>query len=261
MKMVLKDSRAKLRRAQEHLDAIKGQIQTFLDDKPYRVVVDPPVHHRFIVRLDNAPEIPAEDWAFIVDDCIHNLRVALDYIAWRLAGSDPRDTHTQFPIFTTEQSWNTNSCNMIRRMRPKAQAILKKLQPFNGSDPAHAALSGIRALDNADKHKLLTVVVATPLDFSVEWVKAGTPDILSPQIALATSTPELSGNTVLASIVDPHASNDVEMQATLTPDIAFGEGLFPGPPRTLVIPSLNADVAEVREGIKIFEGRPELFSS
>ena len=60
-------------------------------------------------RSHNAPDLPGEDWALRIGDCIHNLRAALDYIAWRLAGSRPTDTQTQFPIFNTKPGWDTTT--------------------------------------------------------------------------------------------------------------------------------------------------------
>jgi hypothetical protein len=261
--MTLKDSRAKLRRAQEHFDMLKGQIDTFLEAKPYRVVVDPPVDDLFIVRLDNAPDIPAEDWALIIGDCVHNLRAALDYIAWRLAGSDPDDTNTQFPIFLTTEKWDRFSAKCIKRMKPEAQAILKKGQPFDRPDPENTALGGIYILDNADKHKLLTVVAACPRHFAVEWAQhGGTPDVPPPAAGVRVAiNPAMSGNTVLAAIHDPYASSDVQMQPELTPDIAFGQSLFAGPNYTAVLDSLEATIREVATVIETFEGRPDLFPS
>jgi hypothetical protein len=199
-------------------------------------------------------------WALLIGDCVHNLRCALDYIAWQLAGSDPDDSQTQFPIFITEAGWNIRADRRVRRMLPAAQAILKKGQPFNGSDPTGTALHGIRLLDDADKHKLLTVIAAMPLQFSVTWVTPTTTDsAMKPPLVTVLPNPTLRGDAVIATIVvyEP-GGEEMKMEPYLTPDIAFGERLFGFPP-TRVLSSLVGMLAEVKTVIDTFESRPELF--
>jgi len=51
--------------------------------------------------------VPPEDLALIAGDAIHNLRSALDHIAWELvaAGSSEPNHRTQFPVGKTQASY------------------------------------------------------------------------------------------------------------------------------------------------------------
>jgi hypothetical protein len=257
--MVLQDSRAKLGRAQEHFDTLQREIDAFLETKPYRIVIDRPLDHWYVFRIDTASDIPSERWALLIGDCVHNLRAALDYIAWRLAGSDPDDTHTQFPIFLTEGSWDRSASKCIRSMGSAAQALLKAGQPFNRPNPRNSALGGIHVLDNADKHKLLTVVAAMPRQLSIQFGSTASADDRPNTSVTVASKPALRSNAVLAVLHDPNPALAMDMESELTPDIAFGESLYPGPMHTVVVGSLSAAIVEVQTIIEFFESRPEVF--
>ena len=100
MNRTVEGSRAKLRRAKEHLDHIEAEITQFLNAESYGVTVERPTKTVAVVRVTKVPDrrIPVEDWALIIGDCVHNARAAIDYIAWQLAGSDMNDRTTMFPI-------------------------------------------------------------------------------------------------------------------------------------------------------------------
>ena len=255
--MRLNDSRAKFRWAHQHFNVLKNDIAVFLEPKPYRVVVERPSDKTYVVRLDNAPGIPAEDWALRVGDCVHAMRCALDFIAWKLAGSRAGDRQTQFPIFDTEAGWNANHERRVGRMKPQAQALLKVGQPFNAPDPALSGLTGIRVLNDADKHRLLTVVAAMPLQFSATWARAGMP--AEPTAMSIPRGTVLSGNAVIATFEFPDPTPEMQMLTYLAPDIAFGKGLLDSTTPVQVVGSLTAMLSEVEAIIDVFEGRPDLF--
>ena len=96
---LLKECWHKLDRAKEHLKALDEEIGVFLDSKPAVVVREYDAQlPRYLFRVKSMRAIPQARWALIIGDCVHNLRSALDYIAWRLAGSDHEDRRTLFPI-------------------------------------------------------------------------------------------------------------------------------------------------------------------
>ena len=252
--MRLVDSHAKLGRAQYHFDTLKAEIDAFIQTKRYRLVVDKPTDHLCIVRLDTTPVIPAERWGLLVGDCIHNLRSALDYTAWQLAGGDTADTHTQFPIFETREEWQSKGVSRIRRLKPEARALIKRMQPFHSATPRDALLNVIRILDNTDKHMLIPVVAAAPRSFRIDVVADSSAIVPQPTFI---RPPVLSGNAVLATLENSNAANDAKVEPYLTIFIAFGESLFPVPVH--LIYSINNMFIDVKDVIDAFERRPELF--
>jgi hypothetical protein len=254
--MTLEGSRAKLRRAHEHFAALDADIGTFLEAHPYRVLVESPARNLYVVRLNETPRIPGEHWAVLIGDCVHNLRCALDYIAWLLAGGDPTDSETQFPIFTTEAGWKARGQRCVRRMSSAAQAFIERGQPYNGPDPPTAALNGLRLLSDADKHKLLTVVAAVPADIGLTW------HIENPSAPMVALNPNanLMNNAVLATLKFPDGAENVQVECEFTPDVSFGDlgGLGR---RVHVIGSLSVMLIEIDAVITAFEQRPELFPS
>jgi hypothetical protein len=98
--------RAKLGRARSHFEALASRVGNFFARQRYIVSVE---RHddgkQYIARLVKPPEIPAIEWALLIGDCIHNARSAPDYLVWELAGADPDDRTTMFPIFLTPEGY------------------------------------------------------------------------------------------------------------------------------------------------------------
>jgi len=162
----------KLDRAQEHLEILKGQIETFSDSHPYTVAK----------RREGKKEVwrlhftsgPPTSVLLVGADFIHNVRSGLDHLAVALVPSSRR-RKTSFPIFwggvweppqkgEDEQTlkdrarWET----IVEKMKPEAVAILKTLQPYRGYTPQSEEthlLYSLNRLWNTDKHTRLPFVV------------------------------------------------------------------------------------------------------
>lgn len=245
--MRFEGSRAKIRRAREHFDVLESKINAFLNPNPYRVAVDHTVPNLYVVRIDNEPpELPFEEWGLLIGDCVHNLRCALDYIAWQLAGSDPGDRMTLFPIFETVYGWNRPKSKSRRAKLPLcAISMMQAMQPYQAKNPPKTALNGLRLLDDADKHQLLTVAV--PLQNTIRLILKRVPiDRLIVPTINYIDTP-LHNGAIIAVARTPVGSPDVEMDAYFTPEIAFGKGLLPNErPRVLVsLRNIFTDVTNV----------------
>jgi hypothetical protein len=116
--------------------------------------------------------VPAVDpmVAAIVGDIAHNLRSALDHLAWqlvRLDGGQP-DENTVFPIHLSRLNRNGNPRNLtiapgIRRS--DIMDAVEGMQPYDASRHGHPpetdALGILQRLNNIDKHRLLLTVVHT----------------------------------------------------------------------------------------------------
>jgi hypothetical protein len=109
----------------------------------------------FSVRFRTA--LP-EELPLMIGDVVHNLRTALDHLAWQLveANGQTPGFHTSFPIFRVK-----NTKRFKRKVAGVAAAavqIMELVQPYNSGKDDLAILS---EMDNFDKHRLLIVVAST----------------------------------------------------------------------------------------------------
>lgn len=135
---------------------------------------DPLTGYHFF-RVQTLPKAERnEEISLIAGDVIHNLRSALDHLAWAMAcefaGGEPRDpTGVQFPIRDTPVTFAD-----VRRVRtqlaPEHWQFLERFQPYHGvdgrSDSWHGRykhqLSLLRDLSNDDKHRLTQLTLLVP---------------------------------------------------------------------------------------------------
>lgn len=172
----------KLARALEHLHAAQARIEHFLEHDPGTPVLEqggPKGEMAFWCRafMQPDPEIAPR-----VCDCIHNLRQALDHLAYRLAvvvGGDPppNEKTTGFPIYDkplTDDHLRTKIGDPSK-IPTNMRAALDKAQPHNGGNAK--LLAALHELDNFDKHRFppLVTVGAVVSDVNIaelhaEWV-------------------------------------------------------------------------------------------
>lgn len=115
-----------------------------------------------------AHDPPDPSWPLLVGDALHNMRTALDYLAWecvRAAGNEP-DRHTSFPIALTEADWDQYLAGKFPPTAGMSDAVLELVhsaQPFVRQEffetLADMDLSVLKAMDDTDKHRTLHVVV------------------------------------------------------------------------------------------------------
>jgi len=128
----LRGCRAKIEWARRHFDTFKGHVDTFFAQNPYVAAVrSDPEGSRYLVRIQNPPRMPSDEWALLIGDCVHNLRSALDYLVWEMAGADPQDRTTMFPIFIDAQRYRGDAHIRLRKAPEEVQAVIEKLQPYH----------------------------------------------------------------------------------------------------------------------------------
>src|SRR5579871_3852534 len=94
----------KTQRAKDHIRDLDTAIQAFRDSDPYGFRVEDDLQtgdqvHRIQIRSETP-----EHFALLIGDAVHNLRTALDHLAWQLVlanGQVPTSGPggTQFPIY------------------------------------------------------------------------------------------------------------------------------------------------------------------
>lgn len=152
--------RVKIERAEKHLDDLEPAVRS-LGEATFKLIsLDSQSETRkpFLnVRALNIypPEIPA-----ITGDVVHNLRCALDHLAFHLVqvgitfGETPPDKweDIQFPIFSSMKSYEDGKRRRIQGARREAIEAIDALKPYKGGNEP---LWLLRRLDNTDKHSFI----------------------------------------------------------------------------------------------------------
>ena len=163
----------KLTRAQEHLDAFKGELAAFQNGNPYTV------HHQMnhdrrevTYYLVVVREAPAR-LGLMIGDCVQNLRSALDHLVFNLpraAGTDPKwERGSQFPICDTPDGFAGIVNRYLLGVDPAAITAVERLQPYDGGNPPEGKpLWYLRELSNLDKHRIIHLIAIIGLGASLE---------------------------------------------------------------------------------------------
>ncbi len=162
--------RAKLDRADEHLEACKTEVATFLQGNPYEVVSKlerEAGRVRLILRIYRDPPLRI---ATIAGDCIHNLRSALDHLIAALVsevGATPTDKEwrgIRFPVFESRRAWKDGHARHVKWLTGPMIAEIEAFQPYHGWDgsgPSWHPLLRLDTLWNWDKHQLLLPAIGS----------------------------------------------------------------------------------------------------
>jgi hypothetical protein len=227
----------KLDRAQEHLDVLKREIQTFVESHPY-TVTKRREGKKDVWRLNFTPQLPPHV-ALVGADFVHNVRSALDHLAAALVPAARRDS-TYFPILW-ERVWDppveeenkqaaddrAKWTTIVTKMKPGAVEVLKRLQPYAGYTPVSEythLLDSLNRLWNTDKHSRLPFMTEGLGNSTMIWTMAdGTTQSV---------TDNLSGGLGdNAKLIDLRDVVDVKIKGTVVVAIrvAHPDGFIPLP--------------------------------
>jgi hypothetical protein len=156
----------KVDRARHHLADLQEQVSRWLAEAPApRFVVEvEDAGSVLVVRLVDVPRTPAA-WSLVLGDALHNLRSALDLLAWQavIAGGATPGRRTAFPVFRDNhnQRGDKGVTTALRGAPPGLVAAAQGLQPFSRCRPGQMVhgdpLWQLHRLDIEDKHHLLVV--------------------------------------------------------------------------------------------------------
>lgn len=179
----LKGIQIKLQRAYDHLIDLEKRVAHFVYHRRYEILSELNADSTELSARINFLQKPAvEAWGGIVGDFVHNLRSALEHVAWQVVdangGAVGRDV--KFPIYQRESdyvAWRTADPKRRKRdpfagVDPRAIDAVEAEQPYarEDGDPADHPLSLLNAMWNRDKHQILTPVVLNfpaPYEFFV----------------------------------------------------------------------------------------------
>lgn len=172
----------KLDRAEHHIVELRSEVDFFL--APDSVAVEYELQdggRRLVARLRVSQPVP-DHWAAIIGDAVHNVRSALDHLAFHLArsgkGSDLTEAEArgvQFPITKTAGEFQAQIGQKLFSVTQPAVGAIETLQPFWSVDQTTglssaerlAAIDGhslavLNRLSNLDKHRHPHLAVTTP---------------------------------------------------------------------------------------------------
>jgi hypothetical protein len=251
------DHELKLGRALDHLVHLDELVKPWIEGKRHttRCEVDPNNGMRTYFAT---AEQPSKDVISpVIGDVLHNLRSALDNLAYALAGSYTKPLPpeyalaSEFPIFGDRDKSGAigvghGNFHKVRRdgspapgsglakiqgWHPNAQTIVEGLQPYKkGNLFESEPLWILHELDRIDKHRLLHTAVAgiasaslfgNPGDRNLAGIRnGGTLEALGG--AIETDTPYFRVTGITLIPIDP--SKEVYMDVPVTIHVSFAPG-------------------------------------
>lgn len=235
----------KVERAKEHIAQLRHVSREFFDTNPYSVEFEPDEEReRYVVRITPREMAPSLHWSAITADAIHNLRSALD-ILWRMAihGRKPAVRNCFFPIYASLQEFEAKQRREPQHGRiQKAVHVLRATRPYKGGNDM---LWTLAALDDRDKHEMLTLTVGT---FRSLLIKAY-PDTVIHLRPEDFMSPVEEG-TVFAPLASGFTFSPVDMHHEFVFEITFAAGeMLEG---ETVLPVLTSCMDEVERVVAAF---------
>jgi hypothetical protein len=154
----LSGSRAKIARANEHLEALQCEVKAINEKRnPYRIRLDRDGNSSTYSLVLVGGEFREPRLGVILGDAVHNLRSALDYIVVALVEKCrvTLTTRHQFPIFSDARNYLAKAPDMLAGIT-FALSDIAAFQPFTQLTPRYDPLFVIGYFSNADKHRIIS---------------------------------------------------------------------------------------------------------
>ncbi len=179
-----RDHALKLGRALYHLQWLKRELgEWFQGDRHHTVsTVKTDLQFQGLYQFDTfvrAEKPPIDPVSLVIGECLHNMRSALDLLAYELAVAFAKPQPisqdvaegSEFPIFGDEdrkglagqgaRRFREARRKKIGGMDPRAQTVIEGLQPYqDGPKFRDHPLWRLHTLDRINKHRLLHTVVS-----------------------------------------------------------------------------------------------------
>ena len=199
--------------ADRHLKRAEAMLEPFRKDYPYRVVLKDHFQVRKEVlklrRLKGIPHRPPKDLVLVVGDAIHNMRVALDYLAFAVVMKhNPSANKRQigFPIHDNMTGYANAEPQRLAGTPHAFRQRVQAMQPYNPHVAPHP-LALLDALENVHKHRYL--LATGPAITSVRYRVVGKGRIVTAW-QLATPSGPLKHGAVVARVTKDSAKTKME---------------------------------------------------
>jgi hypothetical protein len=190
---------AKMRRAEELIESVTGEIGDFFNVHSDKIVVRRDADRLADRYIWNMTDSPPDHVALLVGDALHNLRSSLDHLVWALSEQSGQTIANQvarqisFPILTNADKWDNVSAN-LQYVDPAAQAIIETLQPYNQTlrpllpygatveiSTDYDPLVVLHRWDIIDKHRTLHTMTVNALGGFPAVPVGGSFEVLTPE--------------------------------------------------------------------------------
>lgn len=266
--------RAKLERAEETLNALELETARLLSQDPALVRLEKKhinngLEYAFIAYGDTNPPLR---FSVVAGEIVHHMRSSLDHLIYALVtrnGGNPTFQH-QFPICATDKAFK-QACErgQIKGVGANAKRLIRSVQPFTTPTPDDTVLYVVSQYDNADKHRLLVVVIAVAE--LGQPVTIGTNSTIAETEERRGKLPNIVGfgewgpkkvckeGATVFSIKLAEPAPELTAEAFLIPQLALDQcGRVKSAP---LIPTLRNILAGVRHTIELFAGEFDVHAS
>jgi hypothetical protein len=193
--------RERVKRANGQIVGFHRATQRFFEENLYEVGVAEynAKADNYSLRVESGPEEFPAEWSLMIGEAAHNLRAALDNLAWALATRYPRVRHRQpfertaFPVFLVGHTkrlrpgrrkvpirsfWGGrrgDGTDLIQSIDRRFWARIESFQPYKrGNGGRLSPLFLLEELNNTDKHRLLAVLATSVAGMHVTGLTGGT---------------------------------------------------------------------------------------
>lgn len=237
---------AKLDRAIEQLETLKSQCDRFVQTHPYTVGIQYEAEAGcYVTRFWGRKAVPLAS-SILVGELIHNLRSALEHVAWLLAAANTDDIAAlwkpetrrliSYPVAKHPDAFTSHS--IFPFLSEEARGVLGDLQPYirgNRERAEEHPLVGLNELWNIDKHRVIHGgigqldwgdVVWQPKGITMEDLEAlgkGMETEIIPREGPLKDGAELA-YVRFPALSNPPGTVKVDMQGRPTVHILFGAG-------------------------------------
>jgi hypothetical protein len=239
----------KVKWAKHHISDLNAKRAAFIGSNTYTGIpkFNPETNRtQFVLR-----DVPAIDPGIrlLLGDVAHNLRTALDHLAWELARSvevsDPRD---YFPISRNEVVYKDESPRKTKGLPKEAKDFIDRIGPYGGHDDL---LWGLHELDRIDKHHLLLAITAKSSRVASPVMSRALDVNSRIYFHYSAFSSALKTGDVIGEIEGNH---EADKEMSVAADIAFGEPeVFRG---EALFPKLDLLAEHVEGVISLFGPNP-----
>lgn len=151
----LEGAMLKIARARHHILELEQKIEAYRQTQPYSLS---PAEFKpgdaVAIRL---PEKIPPDLSVIAGDVLHNLRSALDHLAYQLAVQNGAEniSDVYFPFWRDVATFNSTANERLKKFSNDAQTFISGLSPYPSGN---SVLWTLHQLNIIDKHRLLIFV-------------------------------------------------------------------------------------------------------
>jgi len=155
--------RAKLARALELLLQLDEHVGAYLDTEPVAMHQRLRSDGRTVEITLRVTQQPPVELSLLVGEVAHQLRSALDHVAYGLVQADGNTptNRTAFPVLAARP---LGGLHIPGGVAPAALAAIEELQPYQRLDPEHHPLHILNTLWNIDKHRHLHLTALQATD-------------------------------------------------------------------------------------------------